>query len=271
MSGDWKRVLFAFCISFLALAQLFAQPDDRWHAGSAKDLKGKVLTLYVFLETAAAPWTTEEKQSKLTELATAQQWLASQASYWNVALECFIKPLGKSETNQTKNVPIGNGSGTERIDWAKEIVKKSGYRNPRQAYRKISRKMGVDNLQLIIFAKAGGISYAMRFAKNNSKRKFFMESVMLFQRYDNDAQMPVAAIIAHEILHLYGAWDLYTTYAQTADRHQKAQELFPDDIMLRVGYDLHQLKVDDLTAWLVGWNKTEQAIYEWFRPADFKQ
>ena len=271
MKTGWKTELLLVLIFFSGIFQLYAQPNDRWHAGSATDLKGEVLSLYVFLEATTNPWTAEEKQVKLNDLSIAQQWLISQANTWGVPLEFSTKPLGKAASLQLENIPTGTGSGSERTDWAMEILKKSGFRNARQAYRKISRQTGFDNIQLIIFAKAGGISYAMRYAKNFKKRKFFMESVMLYERYDNDAPMPVSAIIAHEILHLYGAWDLYTTYAQTADRHQKAQELFPDDIMLRVGYELNQLKVDDLTAWLVGWNKTEQPIFEWFRPEDFKQ
>ncbi|HOI33047.1 MAG TPA: hypothetical protein PLC47_09795, partial [Bacteroidales bacterium] len=196
-----------------------AQPKDRWHAGSAKDLKGEVLTLYVFLETDAAPWSSEDKKTKLAELGTAQQWLVRQASKWDVLLEFARRPLGNNESIQLEHIPTGTGSGKERVDWAKEILKKSGYRNARQAYRKLSRKTGFDNLQLLFFANTGGISYAMRYAKNINKRKYFMEAVLIYQRYDNDAHMPVEAIIAHEILHLYGAWDLYTTYAQTTDRH----------------------------------------------------
>lgn len=271
MKTGWKTELLLVLIFFSGIFQLYAQPNDRWHGGSATDLKGEVLSLYVFLEATTNPWTAEEKQAKLNELSIAQQWLISQANTWGVPLNFTTKPLSKAVSLQFENIPKATGSGTERTDWAMEILKKSGFRNARQAYRKISRQTGFDNIQLIIFAKAGGISYAMRYAKNFKKQKFFMESVMLYERYDNDAPMPVSAIIAHEILHLYSAWDLYTTYAQTADRHQKAQELFPDDIMLRVGYELNHLKVDDLTAWLVGWNKTEQPIFEWFRPEDFKQ
>jgi len=83
--------------------------------------------------------------------------------------------------------------------------------------------------------------------------------------------MPVTSIIAHEILHIYGAWDLYTTYAQTREKQTKATELYPDDIMLRVGYDMEILKVDRLTAWLLGWNTQEEEIFEWFRPGDYSK
>ena len=271
MSGVTKRVLITFCVSLFAIAHVFAQPKDRWHAGSAKDLTGEVLTLYVFLDTPVASWTVAEKQIKLNELMIAQDWLSSQAKSRGISLEFENLPLAAIASLQLESLPTATGSGTERTDWALEILKRTGYRNARQAYRKISRQSGIDNMQLLFFVKAGGISYAMRYAKNFKKRRFFMESVLLFERYDNNAPMPVPSIIAHEILHLYGAWDLYTTYAQTADRHQKARELFPDDIMLRVGHELNHLKIDNLTAWLVGWNKSEQAIYEWFRPADFSR
>ena len=101
------------------------------------------------------------------------------------------------------------------------------------------------------------------------KKKYFFESLILYQEYNNGAPIPIDAVFSHEILHLYGAWDLYKTYSQTYDRQQLASELYPDDIMLRVDHNLNSLKVEQLTAYLIGWSKTKPENFEWFRPGDF--
>lgn len=249
----------------------FAQPNDRWQAGSACQLKGEIQSLYCFVETEDSPWTTDVKTEVLSSLTQAQQWIIAQASTWNIPVQFATADLLNGKNLKLPKINSGTGSGQERVDWVSEITKKTGYGNARKAYRKLSKKYKNDNIYLIIFAHADGISYAMRFAKGLSKRKYFLEGILLYQRYDNGTEMPVPAVLAHESLHLYGAWDLYTTYAQTPEKHAKATELYPNDIMLRVNNDLSSLKADKLTAWLIGWNKNKEDIFEWFRPSDFKK
>ena len=256
---------------FIFSLPTLGQPDDRWQAGSSKSLKGEVLTLYCFVETRANPWTSDEKQEKLQALQQAQKWLMEQAANWNVGLQFENADLLEESVWDVVDIPTGTGSGTEQVDWIRKATQQAGYSNAKKAFRKLSNRYGTNNMHLLIFAKADGISYAMRYARGMNKKKYQMEGVLIYQRYDNGAEMPTPAIIAHEILHTSGAWDLYATYAQSREKQNKAMELFPDDIMLRVGYDLHNLKADKLTAWLVGWNQTKEDQFEWFRPEDFKK
>lgn len=271
--GKFNIQLFCFSLAMLCLAgvRLSAQPNDRWKAGSALELRNTVQTLYCFVETAESPWTEEEKLSVRASLDQAQQWLISQANEWNIPLKFNTNEFIDGKSIVLPQVSSGTGSGKERVDWVIEIAQKTGFRNARQAYKKLSRKYHNPNLYLVIFAHTDGTSYGLRFAQRMSKKKYFLEGILVYEHYYNGANMPVPSVIAHEILHLYGAWDLYTTYAQTVDRQTKARLLFPHDIMLRVGYDMQTIRVDKLTAWLVGWNTNEEELYEWFRPTDFKK
>ncbi len=248
-----------------------SQPDDRWQSGSSQSLRGEVLTLYCFVETKANPWTPDEKRVMLQALQQAQEWLMGQAGNWQVGLQFETKDLHGGEVWEVDDIPTGIGSGAEPVDWIRQATHQAGYRNAKVAYQKLSKQHGQSNMHVLIFAKADGISYAIRYAHGMHKKKYQLEGVLVYQRYDNGAEMPVPAIIAHEILHTCGAWDLYATYAQTREKQAKAMELYPDDIMLRVGHDLNSLKADKLTAWLVGWNPVEESQFEWFRPEDFKK
>lgn len=262
--------LFSLLLSLSGLS-LTAQPDDRWKAGSAGELRDTIQTVYCFVETENNPWSFSEKASMLASLHESQQWLISQANRWKTPLYFHTDELVEGKNILFDSISSGTGSGKERVDWIGNVVKKAGYRNARHAYRKMSKKYHNKNIYVVLFARADGISYAMRYAKGMSKKKYFLEGLLVYQRYDNGARMPVTSIIAHEILHIYGAWDLYTTYAQTREKQTKATELYPDDIMLRVGYDMETITVDRLTAWLLGWNTQEEEIFEWFRPGDYSK
>lgn len=258
-------------VFFVLVNYLSAQPNDNWKAGSAFQLSGLSHTVYCFIETDESQWTEAEKTASLLALEEAQNWLVQQAAKWEVSLSFQNHALQQENIIEVPVIEKGIGSGKERVDWVLQVLHEVGYRNAKHAYKQLSRQHAAKNLQLVIFARADGVSYAMRFARGMRKKKYFTEGVLLYQRYDNGAPMPLPAVAAHEILHLYGAWDLYTTYAQTADRHAKANERYPDDIMLRVDHDIQRLQVDRLTAWLLGWNKKEEADFEWFRPSDFKR
>ncbi|MFA5418179.1 MAG: hypothetical protein WC341_06930 [Bacteroidales bacterium] len=270
-----KKLTFLLSLFTLMMFEMglgvVAQPNDRWKAGSALLLTDTIETLYCFAETEANPWFESEKANMIASLESAQRWLAQQAGQWNVPLLFKNSPLQSGETIRFDSILSGTGSGKEQVDWIKKVVQHADYRNSRQACRNLSRKFHNKNILVVVFAHADGISYAMRYAKGMSKKKYFMEGILIYQRYDNGAEMPVSCIVSHEILHLYGAWDLYRTYAQTLEKQSKARELYPDDIMLRVDYAMETLKIDRLTAWLLGWNPTEEEIFEWFRPEDYRK
>lgn len=256
-------------LSILTLS-MQAQNNDRWRAGSAKELKGKVLLLVCFISTPDNSWDSFEKDEILTKLSEAEKWLATQSNKYNINIDFSQGILNNGEDIIFDTIEAGMGIGNERIDWVYRVMKKIGYKNSKQAYRRIKRKYQADNIAVIIMAKGGGTPYSMRYRKGYDKKKYFMEGTIVYNTYSNGAPMPLSAVIAHELLHLYGAWDLYKTYAQTTDRQQKAQELYPNDIMLRVDHSFNNLSIDNLTAWLIGWNKNQEEIFEWFRPSDYR-
>ena len=121
------------------------------------------------------------------------------------------------------------------------------------------------NSLVLIIANKKGRGYAMQYSKEMNKEKYFLEGCILYKQYDEKNAL-ASSSIAHEILHLFGAWDLYETFQQSKDREVKAKQLFPNDIMLRTSNNINELKIDKLTAWLVGLSSTEEKWYNWFRP-----
>ena len=242
-----KRVTVLQVVSLLILSTLIsslqAQNRDRWKAGSAYDLSGNVLFLTCYISPPDNIWKKVEKDEMFNKLLEAELWLSTQASQFGVEIDFDNELLNNGEDIIFDTIEPGLGTGKERVDWVSRILKKLGYRNAKQAYRKINRKYNTDNIVVIIMANGVGRPYSMRYAKGLNKKKYFMEGAIVYNRYPNMAPIPVPAVVAHELLHIYGAWDLYATYAQTKERQQKAHELYPNDIMLRVDHNINSLSI----------------------------
>ena len=243
------------------------QNNDRWTAGSSKQLTGNVVNLVCFISTTENPWDERNKVIILKEIESSNDWITDQSKYYNISLNISNEVIDKEVVFD--KIQAGTGSGNERVDWIYQTMIKLGYRNSKQAYRKLLKKYSADNIQVIVIANENGRPYSMRYAKGMNRKKYFMEGLILYKNYDNGAKLPIEAVTSHELLHLYGAWDLYKTYAQSKDRERKAYELYPNDIMVRVDHSTQNLNIDKLTAWLIGWNTIEPRDFEWFRPKDF--
>ena len=63
-------------------------------------------------------------------------------------------------------------------------------------------------------------------------------------------------MISHEVLHLFGAEDLYKeqTDGSRAGRAKIAKKYFPKDIMFTTQKKISSNKVDAFTAYAIGWS-----------------
>ncbi|CAH0994929.1 hypothetical protein EMA8858_01044 [Emticicia aquatica] len=255
-----------FTISFFISSISLAQNVGRWRAGSGNKLEGKVYTLSCFISGPDDEWSYDEKTEVLKKLDEAHQWLVSQAAKSGVALAFEGGNFGLKKDIKLEQIERGTASGNEKTDLVSVVLKQIGYKNPLSYYEWVKTNTKCRNTQVIIFTKGKGNGYAMPSSTEMNKELYFVEGAILYEKY-LDGQELVPSSIAHEILHIYGAWDLYKTFAQTQERENRARKLFPNSVMLRTSYDSNELEVDEVTAWLIGWNDTPKDWYEWFRPS----
>ncbi|WP_411823645.1 hypothetical protein [Leptospira sp. 'Mane'] len=246
---------------------LMAQSVGKWRAGSAYSLEGKVYTLSCFISGPDDEWTYDEKVNVLNQLNETHAWLKKQASAYQIKLTFEGGNFGLEKDIKLKKIERGTASGNERTDLVSEVFKKIGYKSPLDYYDWVKENTKSKNTHVILFAKGKGNGYAMPSSTEMNKKLYFTEGAILYEKYLGNEPL-ASSSIAHEILHLYGAWDLYKTYAQPKSREDKAKKIYPNSIMLRTSYDFDELEVDELTAWLIGWNKSPKSSFEWFRPSD---
>jgi len=254
----------------LLIGSVSAQNNDKWRAGSAYALTGKVYVLSVFIATVDNDWSKDDKLKAFQIQREACAWLQTQANIYEQKLSFEEGTFGLSKTLFFDEIAFGQGSGKESVDWVGKVLRKAGYKKNMDFYTWVKKNTTCTQATVLIYANLHGVSYAIACSNEMDKEMYFNEGCLIFSHYDQKKTMPLcAATIAHELLHVFGAWDLYTTFAQSSEKEKKARQIYSNDIMLRTSYAINELSVGTLSAWLIGWRVPEEKGFNWFRPKGY--
>jgi len=230
-------------------------------------MKEDIYILSCFISDSNNEWSYDEKMDIFNKYHEAVNWLKNQALRYNITVNFEGGNFGLNTDIKLSNIEYGSGRGNEDVNMVSRVLKKIGYDNSLSFYNWVMGNTKCRNALVLIFVKGKGTGYAMAFeTKDMNEDYYFVEGVMLYESYLNGNKL-ASSSIAHEILHLFGAWDFYKTFQQTQDKEDKAKELFPNSIMLRTSFNINELYIDDVTAWLIGWKSNTETWYDWFNPS----
>ncbi len=234
-------------------------------AGSAYTLEGDVYQVCIFVsEKNNGKWTKSQKEKVINTVEESQKWLIKQAKEYDVKLSFQTKVFGMDKDIILDKVERGTGSGNESVDWGNRVFKKLGYKNSYEFYEWVMKNTKCKNTHYVVFVEGEGRGYAMPATTEMGKEFYFMEGAVLYEKHGSTPLL--SSDISHETLHTYSAWDLYETFEQTKKNEERAKRKYPNSIMLRTSYTHDELEVDEVTAWLIGWNKKPRKSFEKLKP-----
>ena len=220
--------------------------------GSASVLDGSIYVYNVFLSDSQSQWTEEEKASVRKRLHLAFDFIVRQGRQHDKDI-IFVEEYAE---DLTLPLPIPVDAHADPR-WTEFAIAQSASESPEALVRRIRRQTEVDNVILALHVNKASLSYNLAYYQGVANR-YTAERMICFSAYP-DGRVTSAATYAHEILHLFGAGDLYFPYDDTPIRKERAARLFPNDVMYRVDYDLNQLDVGAFTAYRVGWRMDLEA------------
>ena len=246
---DFHRLSLALALLLLGVATLGAREIGKRYQGSAPALDGKiyVLTCYV----SETGWTAEEAEGYHALVLEAENWLVEQAREYGKEVSFENGTYGIENPLIMSHIVSGSGSGNEAVNLVSKVMPMMGFDSGLDFVSWVKSNTDCTGCLVLIVANKPGRGYSMAYKNLYSLEKYFLEGTMLYTCYES-GKPACAAGIAHEMCHLFGADDLYETFAQTKENEERAQELFPDDIMLSTCYNINERKIDRLTAWLIG-------------------
>ena len=225
--------------------------------GSAAWLRGKVHLCNLFVHDRQSRWSDEDRRAVGRRMDEAVRFLLAQARRYRVEVSFTQETLAEVACDQA--IPTDMFACP---DWIESAVRRAGHDSANDLVRGLRRRTGCQEVVLLVHVNKRATSYNLTFS-DGIHNDFHAERAVMFTRY-RDGRPTCAGSYAHEILHNFGAGELYFPFDSDARRKTLASGMFPDDVMHRVDYDLRRISVGDYTAYRVGWLDRLDARYKVF-------
>ncbi|MBL8608371.1 MAG: hypothetical protein JNL38_13690 [Myxococcales bacterium] len=222
-----------------------ARRDD----GSAPRLRGKVAILHVRLGGGAAAWP-KSLQSRVDEAAITQgAFYRAEARARGIPLEVDMFPWSLADA--PVSMPTLTIDSHQSLDLATQRLLKVRAREgiqmsvaePLESVVADFKRKGYDSVAILTYFPQSTQARNFAWYASSSDPKNDPEIAIVFPRKDELTHLSVT--VAHEGLHLFGAYDLYRLKrVGPDDRH---------DIMGEYCTGLKQARIGDATAYGIGW------------------
>ncbi len=242
------------------------------NAGSAKALTGKNIIISVFMDDSESTMDTQTESEILNNTREAADWLEAEAQKRGITAQIIT---GKEDHNLILRYKY-SGTITDTDYNYDDILLMLKTLKIDSLYSTITEEYGEANIAVILFLNKPGRSFSL-FSDSAAMpenllagepnpidfRYFDVCVLFAYQVYTENVYNPY--IIAHELLHLYGAVDLYYKYsgnlqndAMQAEKSIIAKRVLPNEIMY---HHTPPNEISDLTAYLIGWEETVPIKY----------
>ena len=286
-----KKVVIIFLILFIHFSCQFryikADKNMIYHIASVnnnvcKKLKGDVVLYAIFVDSKyTGIWTQYDMNSTIDSIKLATKWIEKEAKKNGINLSIKIDyhrnkkiiPIATNFQRKTLSGTLFGTSGIKNVDrWAdkvaKEALKPYGPDTSTTTKTKIKpkdRENLLARLRDIHQTDNVGLIYFI----NN----FYTDevSVVLHASEDDSPEYGIVSFkspgtIAHEFLHLFGAFDLYLSpFDKKKDIKKKkefAMKEFPNEIMAFPHRRLNTLEISSFTKYLIGWDNQLDSKYK---------
>jgi hypothetical protein len=250
--------------------------------GSAVDLRGKMMQINVFVSHPnGVSWTASEKEQVLTTLIPASNaWLTKQAQRYNSSLSVESLNIGLESDVVIKSKDLDKDS-TEATDvFLAEFYKQMKVSDGKAYFQNLKKQYEFDNAYLVFFIRENGMAFASpQFEDMQSDKNSFLEPVFMFYSAEegvpNLVHRSEKIILPHEILHVFGAYDLYKEN-QTPEAYKLVLEKISHSVMNGIGegdieamdgkdaedYRPDDFYLDPLTAYLINLNPKHEPWFD---------
>ena len=196
--------------------------------GSCDSLTGKVHVTAVFVSDASSSWMSQEREAALENIRRALLDISCEAERYSVELSFSI-------SSAVSNIKTTAPAEPDYYSWLEEALESAGLGGISQADQNIREENLADSAPIIFMFNREGRAYAS--VASDSQMEYCVGYTA-----EEDSLM-------HEILHMYGAHDLY--YPEQLKT--LSTEILGESCMNRAN------GIDPLTAYLIGWSEEPSA------------
>ena len=227
-------VMLIVLMSFTALAQI-TYTEGR-NEGPSDRFTGNVCMLVVFVNTPSHTWTQKQKDAAFEQLNRETADMNAEAKNWGVRLNLTYRWF-EYKLSYTPFIDLT----TKDVDWYWEIMRDYFHLDNMGALHEYYEKsLEADDTPVVFMFYEDGRSYTYEYGACIWNEEF---SVIEFVNCHSH-------IIQHELLHQYGAIDMYDY------NHEGIQALAKDCFTYSVMITSTTKVVDSFTGYLIGWTNS---------------
>jgi hypothetical protein len=232
------------------------------YSGPAKQLKGRVLVTYVYVDDGLKTrWSNKSRHRTEQVLELVQQWQTSKAITYGVNNIEFINRTFVARRNpllRTSGHISFESDGKQIERYVTSIMNSLGEKNIGSFIENQLVLVGADQGVVILhtnfdqrsFAQRCGYTHKQQIVKNGQYETRYIsqcnnEYVMLMEQVKRNRWDKMHYAQAHEMMHVFGAADLYNI--------KNAKDFSVTDIMNFQSKQLEYSAVDPITAYAIGW------------------
>ena len=222
-------------------------PRSSYKLGSAKSLEGKNLVYSLFVDTPDAKWTDRDKKKALKNLEIAKDYIETEAKSYHKKVDLVVDFEENEDLTGSARINFSLKDGEDYEEALDEEI--AGWLEDQIDYEALTKEYKAKGIAMIVFVNHKGSTYAICYDGVDNPQ----ESLVMFAG-------EVPAVYAHEILHLFGAHDLYEDAEYTEEVCEYVKKAYPDEIMYTVkDEDGHlnnseiQNELSPITAYHLGW------------------
>ncbi len=253
---------YLFLLLVLSPCLVVAQSPTPSKVKSYLSLSGEVNMLCVFVETDLEDWEEDEMEAYYREYLAAQEWIKEEASFYGQELRFDNEEFYLENKKRIRLDGIYRGDSPSRT--LSKVLQELGYQDFEDLMDRHNFDFQQNKMKIVLMVKQNSRSHAFNYW---SVKQVDMAIVYCKSTYGMRTDKYV---MAHEILHQFGAWDLYFGKSQTRESAKRAAELFPHSIMASTHHNKERLQVDGLTAWRIGWGDYEED-FAYFNPRNHRE
>ena len=245
--------------------RLEQRPALPWRRTACPPLQGKVALVSLFVGADGRAWSEEEIARHLTSLKRAARWMEVQAGRYGVELgvgpaDVYFAVDG--ETPEEVEIQVAQSGGeiglfeadmnVRAITLMSRAAASLGFRDAVDFVQEVAARLPGATVAWLLHLRQAGRSYAVPLDRTelegiglafcHARQATFTEPLIR-------SPVPQAAVIAHEVLHLFGAQDKYGWPLSHFPRGSVTRR----DVMRMDRDQLPELRVDPLTASELGW------------------
>jgi len=224
--------------------------------GSAAVLTGRVVLANVYVSDLRSRWTRQARLEVRRRMAAAIDFISDQAARYDRRVTAIETNLSATYASEAPSDLTADPA------WTQKVITAAGKRAPADFAHQLKVENQADHVLFVLHVNKPGNSHNLVFSAGID-RDYWAERVVCFSRLDNQWPTP-AATYAHEIMHGFGAGELYFPFDETNARERLASRIFEDDVMFRVDYQLERLEIGAYTAYRVGWRDELEQQYRVF-------